>query len=187
MSIASVVPPRTFKRNLPGYIRSAKAGNDVLVGASAPEVRLVRASAETMPAKGEIHVAPDLFADLIISGAEAAASKVAEVQCAEGDIDRALNRGLGDTMVKLLKTDDRSVWAGLYFRAFMAALHRFENATALPIISLAALLAHLSLSLEAGNAAPGRWEQLQENIFGRKSPSEPSEAKATLEISEVEA
>lgn len=53
----------------------------------------------------------------------------------------------------------------------MAALHRFENATALPLISLAALLEHLSLSLEADNTAPGRWEQLQDNIFGRKSPS----------------
>lgn len=66
----------------------------------------------------------------------------------------------------------------------MAALHRFENATALPLISLAALLEHLSLSLEADNTAPGRWEQLQDNIFGRKSPSESADA---VEISEVEA
>jgi antitoxin (DNA-binding transcriptional repressor) of toxin-antitoxin stability system len=187
MSTAPVIPLRTFRKNLPGYIRSAKAGHDVLIGASAPEVRLVRVSAETMPSNGEIHVAPDLFADLIISGAEAAASNVAQAQCAEGDIDRSLKRGLGDTMVKLLNTDDGSVWAGLYFRAFMAALHRFEHATALPLISLSALLTHLSLSLKTENTSPDRWGQLQDNIFGRKSPSASDDEQVASEINELKA
>lgn len=187
MSAAPVITPRVFKRNLPGYIRSAKAGNDVVIGASAPEVRLVRATAEKMTPTGDVHVSPDLFADLIVSGAEAAASSLAEAQCAGSDIEAALKRGLGDTVVKLLKADNGVVWAGLYFRAFTTALHRFENATALPIISLAALLAHLSLCLETDIATPsGRWQQLRDNIFGRKSPSESADEEAA-QISEVEA
>lgn len=170
MSATPVITPRTFKRNLPGYIRSAKAGNEVITGTAAPEVRLVRATDEKRPPSGDVRVSPDLFADLIVSGAEAAASRLAEAQCAGGDIETALKRGLGDTVVKLSKSENGVVWAGLYFRAFTMALHRFENTTALSIIRLAALLAHLSLRPETDNAIPsGRWQQLRDNILGRES------------------
>jgi antitoxin (DNA-binding transcriptional repressor) of toxin-antitoxin stability system len=164
-----VVPVRSLKRNLAGYIRSAKAGHDVLIGSSHPEVRLVRASAGSSSATGFIQVAPDLLATLVTGAAEAAASRVAEAQCAEADIDQTLKQGLGDPTAQLLVTDTGAVWACLYFRAFCTTLHKLEFATALPHISLSALLAYLSLRLENDHTLPtGRWQQLQDNIFGRR-------------------
>jgi hypothetical protein len=163
-----VVPLKSLKRNLAGYIRSAKAGHDVLIGSSHPEVRLVRASAESSSATGSVQVAPDLLATLIAAAAEAAASKVAEAQCAEADIDQTLRQGLGNPTAQLLLSDGGTVWAGLYFRAFCTTLHKLEYATVLPHISLSALLAHLSLRLGNDHTLPsGRWKQLQDNIFGR--------------------
>jgi hypothetical protein len=47
-------------------------------------------------------------------------------------------------------------------------------------------LAHLSLSLETDNGiTSGSWQQLRDNIFGRKSPSGSADDVAA-QISEVE-
>lgn len=164
----NVVPLKVFRRNLAGYIRSAKAGHDVIIGHLAPEVRLVRATNSQVRASASCPVAPDLLADLITSGAQAAASNVAEAQCAGDNIHQALKLGLGDTVAKLLKSDGGAIWAGLYFRTFTVTLHKLQNATALELISLSALLALLALRLENDAAIPaGRWQELQDNIFGR--------------------
>ncbi|WP_144662910.1 hypothetical protein [Paenarthrobacter nicotinovorans] len=165
----AIIPPKAFRRNLEGYIRSAKAGHDVVIGRMAPEVRLVRATTNQVRATESCQVAPDLLADLITSGAQAAASNVAEAQCAEGNITQALKLGLGDTVAKLLKGDGGTVWASLYFRTFTVTLHKLENATALEHISFSALLALLTLRLEDDPTIPAsRWQELQDNIFGRR-------------------
>lgn len=163
-----VIPPRDFKRNLPGYIRSAKAGHDVLIGSKAPEVRLVRVSAETRQAHDAVQIAPDLLAQLIATGAEAAAARVAEAQCAEADISQPLKQGLGDTVAQLLSSGGGTVWASLYVRSFSVFLHKLEFATALPHISLSALLAHLAIRIENDQTIPAAlWQELQDHIFGR--------------------
>ena len=170
-----VVPVKAFRRNLAGYIRSAKAGHEVVIGRLAPEVRLVRAS-ETPARAASCHIAPDLLADLVTSGAQAAASNVAEAQCGETDINQALKTGLGNTVAKLLKSDSGPVWAGLYFRTFAVTLHKLENATALEHISMSALLAHLTLHLENDPSIPAtRRQELQDNIFGRPQTAAQSD------------
>ena len=170
-----VVPVKAFRRNLAGYIRSAKAGHEVVIGRLTPEVRLVRASDTSSRAGDSCHVAPDLLADLVTSGAQAAASNVAEAQCGETDINQALKNGLGDTVAKLLKSDGGPVWAGLYFRTFAVTLHKLENATALEHISMSALLAHLTLHLEKDPSIPAtRRQELQDNIFGRPATNAAS-------------
>ena len=176
-----VVPVKAFRRNLAGYIRSAKAGHEVVIGRLAPEVRLVRASDTPTRSGDACHIAPDLLADLVTSGAQAAASNVAEAQCGETDINQALKTGLGDTVAKLLKSDSGPVWAGLYFRTFAVTLHKLENATALEHISMSALLAHLTLQLENDPTIPAtRRQELQDNIFGRAAATNAA-SKPTIQ------
>lgn len=171
--VTPVVPLRTFKRHLPGYIRAAKAGNNVFIGSSTPEVQLVRASSQTHQDPQGISIAPALLAELIATGAEAAASRVAEAQCAETDINAPLTQGLGDVVANFLSTETGTIWAGLYVRSFSVALHKFECATALPHISLSALLSHLALRLEHDKSVPTeRWQALQEHIFGDASTNQ---------------
>lgn len=176
-----VVPVKAFRRNLAGYIRSAKAGHEVVIGRLAPEVRLVRASDTPARAGDSCHIAPDLLADLVTSGAQTAASNVAEAQCGETDINQALKNGLGDTVAKLLKSDGGPVWAGLYFRTFAVTLHKLENATALEHISMSALLAHLTLQLENDPTIPAnRRQELLDNIFGRAATTNAA-SKPTIQ------
>lgn len=165
--VTPVIPLRTFKRHLGGFIRAAKAGNRVLIGSGTPEVQVVRASSHVGHGPDGIVIPPTLLVDLITTGAEAAASRVAEAQCAEGDINAPLTQGLGDAVADLLLTEAGTVWAALYVLSFSCALHKFECATALPHISLSALLSHLELRLEHDARVPsGRWPALQEHIFG---------------------
>lgn len=154
-----------------GFMRPAKASQ--AGRGPAPDARGLRSPTEQARAADSCQVAPDLLASLIITGAQATASNVAEAQCAEGDITAALNAGLGDTVAKLLQGDSGHVWAGLYFRTFAVTLHKLEYATALDHISLPALLAFLTLRLGRDDTLPaGRWQEFQDNVFGHPHTNE---------------
>lgn len=115
-----------------------------------------------------VSVASDLFADLVISAAQVSAADVAEAQCEEKDVDLALQDALGRPLARILKGENAMVWAGLYLRTFMSALHRREFLTALPLISVQDLLAFLAAELETGQGlAAGVWPELEESLFGR--------------------
>lgn len=162
------------------FTRPDKAGHDVAARGAAPAGRgLRRSTTGQVRAADSCQVAPDLLASLIITGAQATASNVAEAQCEEGDITAALNAGLGDTVAKLLQGDSGHVWAGLYFRTFTVTLHKLEYATALDHISLSALLAFLTLRLGCDSSIPaGRWQEFQENVFGHPRAASTSESGA---------
>jgi hypothetical protein len=115
-----------------------------------------------------VSVASDLFADLVISAAQVSAADVAEAQCEEKDVDLALQEALGRPLGRILKGENAMVWAGLYLRTFISALHRRQFLTALPIIGVQDLLTFLAPELETGQGlAAGEWQELKESLFGR--------------------
>lgn len=113
--------------------------------------RSFQPSQRTVHRPESVSVASDLFADLVISAAQVSAADVAEAQCEEKDVDQALQRALGRPLGRILKGENSMVWAGLYLRTFMSALHRREFLTALPLISVEDLLAFLAAELESGS------------------------------------
>lgn len=115
-----------------------------------------------------VSVAVDLFADLVISAAQVSASDVAEAQCEEKDVNQALQKALGRPLARILKGESAMIWAGLYLRTFIAALHRRQFLTALPHISVQELLTFLEVELATGHGlAAGKWQELRELLFGR--------------------
>ncbi|XAS69911.1 hypothetical protein V3C33_20990 (plasmid) [Micrococcaceae bacterium Sec5.7] len=115
-----------------------------------------------------VSVASDLFADLVISAAQVSAFDVAEAQCEEKDVDLALQQALGRPLARILKGENAMIWAGLYLRTFVAALHRRQFLTALPIISVQDLLTFMTAEMEAGHGlAAGEWQELRDSLFGR--------------------
>ncbi|MFK4298131.1 hypothetical protein ABH924_003292 [Arthrobacter sp. GAS37] len=119
------------------------------------------------PAAPTVQIAPDLLAALLTTSAQAAASNVAEAQCAQTDVHLALKTGMADVIASILKADGGAIWASLYFRSFAVNLHKFEYATALEHISCEALMTFLASRLESDAAVPaGGWRDLRNKIFG---------------------